>query len=347
MGAGEGGYHSSLKIIPYIPKNIPCAIVFIQEMRTELIEVFSNYLNDYSRMDVKQIQTDEILMEGTCYVTNHLAPIKISRTENGTFRISKEKTMDNPSNVLSNAFSMLAKECGSHAIAVALTGRDTNVVEGLKDIKKYGGTIIVQQPDTCLKPETAILAIQEKVTEKIIPDIDIPSVLWHILKNKVLSALTVEKKRTLPLIYTKKFTQPMSILPPESKLLEQKIPLESKLPSESKKYSILLMDEDEQVHQFFMQVLPKYTITFVRDGVEAIFYLGKEKFDLIISNISMPNLDGLKFLQMKNQKGITTPLLFLVRNKEEMQRFSSFQIESIEKPLKAKEVFLKIKHMLL
>ena len=54
-----------------------------------------------------------------------------------------------------------------------------------------------------------------------------------------------------------------------------------------------------------------YDVETAADGIEALLKLGSRRFDLIVSDIAMPNLDGVTLLRMKTAKGIKTPILFL------------------------------------
>lgn len=183
MGAGETGYHCYLKIIPHIPKNIPCAIVAVQEMPDEMVEVFAGYLNHYSRIPVEKAVHRAPLMQGVCYVTNHLAPLRIKRDgPNAVF--SSEKGSAPAHSVFRQLLTSAVDVCGHKAIAVALTGKNTDAIEGFRQIRHAGGMVLVQKPENCLNSEVVDLAIQDEPATKAVLDIDIPSVLWHILKKK-------------------------------------------------------------------------------------------------------------------------------------------------------------------
>ncbi|OSM00164.1 response regulator [Magnetofaba australis] len=61
---------------------------------------------------------------------------------------------------------------------------------------------------------------------------------------------------------------------------------------------ILLIDDDARV-RFTLETLLKrsgHTVTARADGKEGIDTLKKESFDLIITDIIMPNMDGVEFL---------------------------------------------------
>jgi len=54
-----------------------------------------------------------------------------------------------------------------------------------------------------------------------------------------------------------------------------------------------------------------YDVTTAKDGVEALRQLGHRRFDLIVSDIVMPALDGMRLLEIMKQRNIDTPIVFL------------------------------------
>ena len=79
------------------------------------------------------------------------------------------------------------------------------------------------------------------------------------------------------------------------------------------KTSILILDDDQDTQTLLKRILEKagYETTVAGDGIEALLYLGKKDFDLILSDVNMPNLDGIRLLELNNQKGIAVPVIFL------------------------------------
>lgn len=61
---------------------------------------------------------------------------------------------------------------------------------------------------------------------------------------------------------------------------------------------ILLIDDDPAVQELFVQVLKGagYTVTLASDGREGMRRMREETPDLIISDIMMPDMDGLEVL---------------------------------------------------
>ena len=46
-------------------------------------------------------------------------------------------------------------------------------------------------------------------------------------------------------------------------------------------------------------------------------HLGSRQFDVVVSDINMPNLDGLKLVEIMVQKGLATPVVFLTAETSE------------------------------
>ena len=74
--------------------------------------------------------------------------------------------------------------------------------------------------------------------------------------------------------------------------------------------------EDSQLQaKMYKMVFGSYKgceLVFAQDGLEALNQLALEKdIDLIISDINMPKMDGLSFLQSMRMEGYTTPVIVI------------------------------------
>jgi len=130
---------------------------------------------------------------------------------------------------------------------------------------------------------------------------------------------------------------------------EQQVPLASEKPS--KKISILVVEDDEDTQKLVARYLENegYEVAIARDGIEALLSLGSRNFDLILSDIDLPNLDGLKLLEMMNQKGIETPVIFLTAHTDEQTELKGFELGAtgyIKKPIQKEMLLLRIKRVL-
>jgi type II secretory ATPase GspE/PulE/Tfp pilus assembly ATPase PilB-like protein/DNA-binding response OmpR family regulator len=129
----------------------------------------------------------------------------------------------------------------------------------------------------------------------------------------------------------------------------QQIPVPEK--EKGTKISILVVEDDHDSRQLIARFLENngYTVTPAEDGVSALMQLGKQRFELIISDVNMPNLNGFKLLEMKDQKGIETPVIFLTSrsDSEDMERGMGLgAADYITKPTKKEILLSKVKAVL-
>ena len=84
-------------------------------------------------------------------------------------------------------------------------------------------------------------------------------------------------------------------------------------PSLSSQRVILVVEDEESTLFLLDQILSKagYRVIKARDGGDALLKLVPDAIDLILSDIHMPNLDGLKLMEILNQHGIDIPVILL------------------------------------
>lgn len=71
------------------------------------------------------------------------------------------------------------------------------------------------------------------------------------------------------------------------------------------------------------------------DGVEGLSVLGNKSVDLILSDINMPNMDGLEFIKQVRAKGNSVPIVMITTEGGEdiiKEAINSGASDSIKKP---------------
>ena len=76
---------------------------------------------------------------------------------------------------------------------------------------------------------------------------------------------------------------------------------------------ILIAEDDHELRRLFAHVLIKngYTVKEVANGKEALDAIDTDYYDLIISDIMMPILDGYQLVRMLRDAGNNTPVLMI------------------------------------
>jgi len=114
---------------------------------------------------------------------------------------------------------------------------------------------------------------------------------------------------------------------------------------------ILLLEDDIMLNEAITQYLTSvgHAVKSVKDGNECIQTLEEEKFDLLIFDINVPNVDGLTILEdLHNQKRMV-PTIFIsaLIDIEDISR--AFDIgchDYLKKPFHLKELNLRIEKIL-
>jgi type IV pilus assembly protein PilB len=122
-------------------------------------------------------------------------------------------------------------------------------------------------------------------------------------------------------------------------------------PGPANKQAVLIAEDDQDTQALLKLHLENggYDVTVAGDGVDALLYLGKQPFDLILSDLNMPNLDGFKFMEMMTQKGIRTPVIFLTAQTEEEVEQKCLELgaaDYIKKPVKKDILLMRVKKAL-
>lgn len=76
-------------------------------------------------------------------------------------------------------------------------------------------------------------------------------------------------------------------------------------------YKILIAEDEKPIANVLKLKLNKsgFEAKAVYDGIQAIVAMNDQKFDLVLLDLVMPNLDGFGVLEKMKQKGITTPVI--------------------------------------
>jgi len=114
---------------------------------------------------------------------------------------------------------------------------------------------------------------------------------------------------------------------------------------------ILIAEDDRELRRLFAHVLLKngYTVKEVGNGKEALDAIDAEYFDLIISDIMMPVMDGYEFVRLLREAGNTTPVLMITAKDafDDMRRgFISGTDDYMVKPINVNEMVLRVQALL-
>lgn len=120
------------------------------------------------------------------------------------------------------------------------------------------------------------------------------------------------------------------------------------------KYKILVVDDSPTMRQlivFALKRLREVSITEASDGVDGLKKISSEKFDLILTDINMPVMDGLKLVSLIRSdaahKEIPIVVITTEGGQEDKNRAMALGANSyITKPIQAQHIVTVVKELL-
>lgn len=115
-------------------------------------------------------------------------------------------------------------------------------------------------------------------------------------------------------------------------------------------YSILVVDDEVNIRKLIRKYaeFEGHDVTEAQNGIEAIKLCEQRRFDIIIMDVMMPELDGFSASQIIRQRS-DTPILILSARGEEYDRINGFRVgadDYVVKPFSGKELMLRVEAIL-
>jgi two-component system, OmpR family, response regulator len=112
-------------------------------------------------------------------------------------------------------------------------------------------------------------------------------------------------------------------------------------------FKILIAEDDSELRQLFSHVLIKngYSVTGVDNGQKALAAMETSYYDLIISDIMMPVMDGYELVKTIRAAGNNTPVLMITAREafDDMREgFISGTDDYMVKPVNVNELLLRV-----
>ena len=220
---------------------------------------------------------------------------------------------------------------------------------------KYGWLVITHGVGTMRKYCIGAMLLDLEDPTKVIGELFEPLIAPNdeeregYVPNVVYSCGSIINNNELVLPYAMSDTSSTYATVNMDELLEQLVPSDyHALNNGIKTKGQILLVEDEVLSQSVISHIIKsdnYEVVVAPDGVVALMELGRKKFDLVISDIAMPNLDGYQLLEFIKKHQTEVPVVFLTGHTSEAEKQKGLQLgalEYISKPIDRKTLLATI-----
>lgn len=142
IAASTGGPAALRKLFSSLPADFSVPIVFVQHIALGFAEGFAKWLDESCSLHVKVARAGEPLRPGNAYLAPDDQHLGVS--ERATLTLSSLPPVEGFRPAGTALFQSVARRYGSSALAVILTGMGRDGIDGLKEIKSAGGSVIAQ-----------------------------------------------------------------------------------------------------------------------------------------------------------------------------------------------------------
>jgi two-component system chemotaxis response regulator CheY len=119
-------------------------------------------------------------------------------------------------------------------------------------------------------------------------------------------------------------------------------------------YSVLVVEDSPMMRQLLVFALSRVRhlrVTEADDGVDGLRKLAAGKFDIILTDINMPIMDGLKLVKRVRTDPVhkETPIIIITTEGSDEDRQRAMHLGAnayITKPIQAPQVIAKVKELL-
>ncbi len=127
-------------------------------------------------------------------------------------------------------------------------------------------------------------------------------------------------------------------------------PPQYEMPVQVDKKKIIVVDDSNIIRNYLQRAcMPKYDVTTVNGGEEAINSLSTDHYDMILLDLMMPGVDGFGVLDYLRDHNSNIPVVIISGDttKETIDRAFQYNVvDMIEKPFSEKTILEKIDRIL-
>ncbi len=156
IGASAGGLEALESFFAAMPVDSGLAFVIVQHLSPDFRSMMDELLSRQSPMRIEHALDGMALKRNTVYLNPPRQNLVI---HNGRLYLAQPDPRDQPNHPIDAFFTSLAKDRGSNAIGIILSGTGSDGTRGAKQIIEAGGCMLVQEPDSAKfdnMPRTAI-----------------------------------------------------------------------------------------------------------------------------------------------------------------------------------------------
>jgi two-component system CheB/CheR fusion protein len=179
IGASAGGLEAIASFFDNTPIDA-VSYILIQHLSPDFKSQMAQILSGHTQLKIVEVVDGIQIESNKVYLipSSNFMSIKA-----GKLILSDKKEQERPYMTIDHFFISLAKERGDKAIGIVLSGTGKDGSAGIEAIKKAGGMIIVQDPETAQYSDMPLSAINTGCADFILSPKEMPQAIIDFVKN--------------------------------------------------------------------------------------------------------------------------------------------------------------------
>ncbi len=161
VGTSRGGFEALKSVLGPLPADFPTPILVVRHQSPKTDNYLVDALNRTCHLKVKFAENGEQPLSGVIYIAPPDRHLLVGK--NGRLELSAGVPVKFSRPAIDPLFESAAKFYGPAVMAVVLTGANNDGAEGLLEIQKRGGKVMVQDPDSAeanAMPKAALATVK-------------------------------------------------------------------------------------------------------------------------------------------------------------------------------------------
>lgn len=181
VAASAGGLNALGRLLGELPADFPAAILVVQHLDPRYPSFMAQILGRRTRLVVFQARDGQVIQPGTVYVAppNH----HLGVGPDFTIALSQSAEVHHVRPSADILFDSVAARYGPRAVAVVLSGSGSDGSDGVTNVKKAGGIVIVQSARSAEFGGMPEAAIRTGVADLILDLPSIPRMLTALVER--------------------------------------------------------------------------------------------------------------------------------------------------------------------
>ncbi|MGV3698255.1 chemotaxis protein CheB [Flavobacterium sp.] len=179
IGGSAGSLDVILQVLPKLEHIDTITIILILHRRNSDDNVLEELLRMKSSLNVREIEDKTAIKAGRIYVAPADYHLLIETTLLFSLDVSEKVHYSRPS--IDVAFESASDVFGERLVALLLSGANSDGTQGLLEVKKRGGMVLVQSPDTADVAYMPAFALKHMAPDKVVT----PSEITKFIKEMV------------------------------------------------------------------------------------------------------------------------------------------------------------------